>query len=96
MESQRILKLLLSTFIPPFLQHNQFFKETKFNFSQSLRWFFCPLVMLSSIGKQEIIQQARDIRFAAIVNKPIPQSQLYRILVQAIAGTPIKVTAVCI
>ena len=50
-----------------------------------------PLVMLSSIGKQEIIQQAEDINFAAIVNKPIPQSQLYRVLVQAIAGTPIKV-----
>jgi len=43
-----------------------------------------PLVMLSSLGKQEIIQQAQDINFAAIVNKPIPQSQLYQILVSAI------------
>ena len=50
-----------------------------------------PLVMLSSIGKQEILRQATDINFAAIVNKPIPQSQLYRVLVQALAGKPIKV-----
>jgi|GEM_PF-968203 len=50
-----------------------------------------PLVMLSSLGKQEIIQQAQDIDFAAIVNKPIPQSQLYQILVSAIAGKLVKV-----
>ncbi len=50
-----------------------------------------PLVMLSSLGKQEIIQQAQDINFAAIVNKPIPQSQLYQVLVRAITGTLIKV-----
>ena len=60
-----------------------------------------PLVMLTSLGKQEIIQQARDINFSAIVNKPIVQSQLYRVLTKAIglkpgaqsaiAGMPIKV-----
>ncbi len=50
-----------------------------------------PLVMLTSLGKQEILQQAHDINFAAIVNKPIAQSQLYRVLTKAIAGMPIKV-----
>ena len=50
-----------------------------------------PLVMLSSMGKQEIVRQATDINFAAIVNKPIPQSQLYQVLVRAISGAPIKV-----
>ena len=50
-----------------------------------------PLIMLSSLGKQEIIQQAKDVNFAAIVNKPIPQSQLYQVLVRAIAGTLVKV-----
>ena len=50
-----------------------------------------PLVMLSSMGKQEIVRQARDLTFAAIVNKPIPQSQLYQVLVRAISGAPIKV-----
>ncbi|MEM7758477.1 MAG: response regulator [Cyanobacteria bacterium P01_A01_bin.40] len=50
-----------------------------------------PLVMLSSLGKQEIIQKAQDINFAAIVNKPIPQSQLYQVLARAIGGRLIKV-----
>ncbi|MEM8828081.1 MAG: DUF3365 domain-containing protein [Cyanobacteria bacterium P01_G01_bin.19] len=50
-----------------------------------------PLVMLTSLGKQEILQQAQDLNFAAIVNKPIAQSQLYCVLTQAIAGMPIKV-----
>lgn len=67
---------------------------------QKLQYQDLPLVMLSSLGKQEIIQQAQDVQFAAIVNKPIPQSQLYQILVKAIgfttsygkiAGTPIKI-----
>ena len=50
-----------------------------------------PLVMLSSIGKQEILRQVADLNFAAVVNKPIPQSQLYRVLVQATADMPIRV-----
>ncbi len=49
------------------------------------------LVMLSSLGKQEIIQQAHDIKFAAIVNKPIKQSQLYQVLTDAISRQLIKV-----
>ena len=50
-----------------------------------------PLVMLTSLGKQQILQQARELNFAAIVNKPIAQSQLYRVLTKAIADLPIKV-----
>ncbi|MEL6927209.1 MAG: response regulator [Cyanobacteria bacterium J06600_6] len=50
-----------------------------------------PLIMLSSLGKQAIVQQAQDINFAAIVSKPIPQSRLYQVLVKAIAGMPIKI-----
>ena len=50
-----------------------------------------PLIMLSSLGKQAIVQQAQDVNFSAIVNKPIPQSRLYQVLVKAIAGMPIKV-----
>lgn len=50
-----------------------------------------PLVMLSSLGKQEIIQQARDINFAAIINKPLEQSRLYQVLARAVSGQLIKV-----
>jgi len=50
-----------------------------------------PMVILSSLGRHEIIQQAQDINFAAIVNKPIPQSKLYQVLVQATSNTLIKV-----
>ncbi|GAB4535887.1 MAG: hypothetical protein Tsb0014_23220 [Pleurocapsa sp.] len=50
-----------------------------------------PLVMLSSLGKQEIIQQAQDVKFAAILNKPIQQSQLYQVLTRACGGQLVKV-----
>ncbi|MEG3862677.1 response regulator [Microcoleus sp. herbarium12] len=40
-----------------------------------------PLVMLTSIGRQEINSAAIDVHFAAFLNKPIKQSQLYNVLI---------------
>ena len=39
-----------------------------------------PLMMLSSLGKEEIRQQAQDIGFVSIQSKPLQQSQLARTL----------------
>jgi signal transduction histidine kinase/DNA-binding response OmpR family regulator/HPt (histidine-containing phosphotransfer) domain-containing protein len=50
-----------------------------------------PLVMLTSLNKQEIYQQSQENNFAAIVSKPIQQSQLYGILMQIFTGRPLKV-----
>lgn len=51
-----------------------------------------PLVMLSSITAQEIVHQAEDIHFAAMLTKPIQQSQLYENLLRIFINKPIKVT----
>jgi len=40
-----------------------------------------PLVMLTSIGRQEINSAAIEVEFAAFLNKPIKQSQLYNVLI---------------
>ena len=40
-----------------------------------------PLVMLTSIGRQEINTPALEVDFAAFLNKPIKQSQLYNVLI---------------
>jgi PAS domain S-box-containing protein len=40
-----------------------------------------PLVMLTSMGRQEIDTLAWDVDFAAFLNKPIKQSQLYNVLI---------------
>ncbi|MEG4234743.1 response regulator [Microcoleus sp. Pol11C3] len=40
-----------------------------------------PLVMLTSIGRQEINPPAMEMDFAAFLNKPIKQSQLYNVLI---------------
>ncbi|MEG3959184.1 response regulator [Microcoleus sp. herbarium2] len=40
-----------------------------------------PLVMLTSIGRQEIDSAAIEAEFAAFLNKPIKQSQLYNVLI---------------
>jgi CheY-like chemotaxis protein len=40
-----------------------------------------PLVMLTSIGRQEINSPAIEAHFAAFLNKPIKQSQLYNVLI---------------
>jgi PAS domain S-box-containing protein len=46
-----------------------------------------PLVMLTSIGRQEINTSAIEVDFAAFLNKPIKQSQLYNVLIN-IFGKP--------
>ena len=50
-----------------------------------------PLVMLSSLCKQEIAQQAVDVNFAAILNKPIQQSQLRQVLISVLGRQLIKI-----
>ncbi len=49
-----------------------------------------PLVMLTSLCKQDITPQATDINFAAILNKPLKNHQLHRVLAQTLAGKMIK------
>jgi PAS domain S-box-containing protein len=50
-----------------------------------------PLVMLTSMGQQVTGIQAAEVNFAAFLNKPIKQSQLYNVLIQILGGQPIKV-----
>lgn len=48
-----------------------------------------PLVMLTSLGSQDIGEAATN--FAAFLNKPVKQSQLYNVLLQVLGGQPLKV-----
>lgn len=50
-----------------------------------------PLVMLTSWGKPELESEAIAADFAAFLNKPIKQSQLYNVLAHIFNGQPIKV-----
>jgi len=50
-----------------------------------------PLVILSSLGQDEIVQQNDHVRFAAILNKPIQQSYLYDALAEIFDGQRVKV-----
>ncbi|HEY9832246.1 MAG TPA: response regulator [Stenomitos sp.] len=54
-----------------------------------------PLVMLTSIGKPESSDPSPMNHFAAFLNKPIKQSQLYESLNQVLLGQPIKVRPIC-
>ncbi|NER36508.1 MAG: response regulator [Oscillatoria sp. SIO1A7] len=58
-------------------------------------WQDLPLLMLSSLGSEEIKSQAADVKFAAIINKPVGQSQLYNnlnfILTEKIAKKRIEI-----
>ncbi|AFZ20057.1 GAF domain-containing protein [Allocoleopsis franciscana] len=54
-----------------------------------------PLVMLTSIGKPESSDPSQMSHFAAFLNKPIKQSQLYESLNQVLLGQPIKVRPLC-
>jgi CheY-like chemotaxis protein len=54
-----------------------------------------PLVMLTSIGKPESNDPSQMNHFAAFLNKPIKQSQLYESLSQVLLGQPIKVRPLC-
>jgi CheY-like chemotaxis protein/HPt (histidine-containing phosphotransfer) domain-containing protein len=51
--------------------------------------------MLTSIGKPEISDPILKSHFAAFLNKPIKQSQLYDVLSQVVVGQPIKVRPTC-
>ncbi|MDJ0674465.1 MAG: response regulator [Calothrix sp. MO_167.B42] len=50
-----------------------------------------PIVMLSSLCRQEIVQKSPDVNFAAIVNKPLKQAQLYQVLSRVLTKNLIKV-----
>lgn len=50
-----------------------------------------PLVMLTSLDKPENSAQIWQANFAAFLNKPIKQSQLYDVLNQVLVGQPIQV-----
>ncbi len=50
-----------------------------------------PLVMLTSLDKPENSAQILQANFAAFLNKPIKQSQLYDVLNQVLVGQPIQV-----
>jgi len=50
-----------------------------------------PLVMLTSIGKPQSSDESLNRHFAALLSKPIKQSQLFDILNQVLLGQPIKV-----
>ncbi|MDJ0731657.1 MAG: response regulator [Crocosphaera sp.] len=51
-----------------------------------------PLVMLSSITKAEMASQGSQGEFAAVLIKPVQQSQLYYALMEIFAGQPIIIT----
>jgi PAS domain S-box-containing protein len=50
-----------------------------------------PLIMLTSIGIPEKELNAAKVDFAAFLNKPIKQSQLYSVLVRTLGGVPTKI-----
>lgn len=50
-----------------------------------------PLVMLTSLCRQEVIKQTTTLNLVAIINKPIQQSQLYNVLTHTLGGDIVKV-----
>ncbi|MEW6491594.1 MAG: response regulator [Cyanobacteriota bacterium] len=50
-----------------------------------------PLIMLTSIDKPATSDCAKVVNFAAFLTKPIKQSHLYNVLIQALEGQPIQV-----
>lgn len=50
-----------------------------------------PLVMLTSMGRQEADVAASSVGFAAFLNKPIKQSQLYNVLLGIFGRNPAEV-----
>jgi signal transduction histidine kinase/CheY-like chemotaxis protein/HPt (histidine-containing phosphotransfer) domain-containing protein len=50
-----------------------------------------PLVMLTSMSKPEKMEQSIAANFAAFLNKPVKQCQLYNMLVQIFGGQRVKV-----
>ncbi len=49
-----------------------------------------PIVMLSSMGRSDVDIDSVGVDFAAFLNKPIKQSQLYNSLLRIFGGQPIK------
>lgn len=49
-----------------------------------------PLVMLTSIGQPSTELKATEVNFAAYLNKPVKQSQLFNSLTQILGGVPLK------
>ncbi|HIK27865.1 MAG: response regulator [Oscillatoriaceae bacterium SKW80] len=47
-----------------------------------------PLVLIEVLRRKNIGASEKDIEFAAILNKPIKQSQLYNVLVEIFTGVP--------
>ncbi len=52
-----------------------------------------PLLMLTSIGNSQMIEQNSQINFTGFLNKPVKQSQLYNILVAIFTGQSINLTS---
>ncbi|AFZ11729.1 multi-sensor hybrid histidine kinase [Crinalium epipsammum PCC 9333] len=52
-----------------------------------------PLVMLNSLGNDQITEQNSEADFAGFLNKPVKQSQLYNLLVAIFTGQSIKLTS---
>lgn len=50
-----------------------------------------PLVVLSSLGQEDIRARAGDLYFSAILNKPVQQHQLQTILAQVLGNPLVKV-----
>ncbi len=50
-----------------------------------------PLVMLTSMGKQEASVFVEEVNFAAFLNKPVKQLQLYNVLLQVMSEQPLVV-----
>lgn len=50
-----------------------------------------PLVMLSSLGHPELTENLEEIQFAAILTKPIQQSELYKVLARVLQHQPIVI-----
>ncbi len=50
-----------------------------------------PLVMLSSMSQSDTKHHQSQLDIAAVLNKPIKQSQLYDVLTQVMSGQPIKI-----
>ncbi|MEG4501105.1 response regulator [Microcoleus sp. F10-C6] len=50
-----------------------------------------PLVMLTSIGRQEINTPGIEVDFAAFLNTPIKQSQLYNVLINIFGEQPSEI-----
>ncbi len=48
-----------------------------------------PLVMLTSLGRPRIAEQAVKHNFAAFLTKPIKQSQLYNVFLQVLSNQPV-------